>query len=554
MQHSKIQKILSDADKTVSESKDVISLYQEEMVNEQILQTLSGIAKNIGINAKSIASTIGGHVVGFAKGALQVARAMFPDILGDLMNEWRVSKDAMERAKNAGVPEGLLAAPCAWWVTDLAQAGMEVEDGVVILDMYDQGKGSEEFKQLKKELMSRLEEGADRMVTSSIISEWLPISEGIRDYQDKEIPNWLMLSTEKSLGEWQTALEEARISLENLARLVISTQLKGRDEKDDPLLAAVFSDDPSEKQEEFRQKIKDNAEKLIDAIMGIHANIIAKGKEAGIRSRIPVGRFSTKLSPLYPDGKKSIERWRDNHKEKEKDFHDLAALVEFVRTESGEESEDEGSKEFIFTDLTPRQMLLKVFTEPSWYRQVDAKIGANQEQRINQLVATAQKSLGDELAKAQGMERLSDLTTASPEIKKSFDTFTKADPELKQYIEYAMQNNDEEIGSRLIAMFRPVFTTAFIDFLKKDFEFGGPKLMTLISQAEQAGYKRDEDPMWERWVTMVEGKKQELIAGFDSGLSTLESQAKTAEREIGQIMQAKAEEEEEATPDVDVEV
>ena len=67
MQHSEIQKILSEADKAVSESKDVMSLYKEEVVSEQVLQTLAGIAKNIGINAKSIAATIGGHVVGFAK-------------------------------------------------------------------------------------------------------------------------------------------------------------------------------------------------------------------------------------------------------------------------------------------------------------------------------------------------------------------------------------------------------------------------------------------------------------------------------------------------------
>jgi hypothetical protein len=345
------------------------------------------------------------------------------------------------------------------------------------------------------------------------------------------------------------------LDYENVARLIVSTQLKGRDQKDDPLLDAIFSEDPTDKQKSFREKLESNVEKIFDGIVGIHANLVVSGKENGIRSKVSVRKFSTRLSSLYPEGKKSIELWRANYKKEEKELYDIESFIDFLKKERGDEPESEEEAESkIYTDMTSRELCLKMFADPSWYTQVDAKIGADQEKRINQLVQTAQTSLGNELAKAQSLERLGDLAGASPEIRKSFDGFTKADPELKQYIDYATENNDEEIGSRLIAMFRPVFTTGFIDFLKKDFDFGGPKLLTLISQAESSGYKKDQDPMWKRWEDLTKSKKDDLISGFEQGLSTLESQSKTAEKEIGQIMQKKAEEAEESSPEVDVEV
>ena len=140
------------------------------------------------------------------------------------------------------------------------------------------------------------------------------------------------------------------------------------------------------------------------------------------------------------------------------------------------------------------------------------------------------------------------------EVKKSFETFIESDEDLKKAHDYAVENNDDEIGSRIIAMFRPAFASAFIEFVEKSFQIGGPKLDKLISQAESAGYKSSDDPMYQNFLRISEEIKDGVIEGFKSGQGELEKLGEQAQKELDEIMKAKAEEAEEETPEAEFNV
>lgn len=546
MNKQEIEKLINETNGLIDESDKVMSEVAP------LLSALKGIAGNIGVNIKSIGKEIGSSVLGFAKGAFEVATAGVKAHFETLTKEMRISSSMKERMQTAGVPEAAAAAPCAWWVLDAKQRSIKPEEFEVIIRQYGR-KLDDESKDLLEDLSQKLEESS-RKDAALIIEKWLPvISEALQDYKDKDLPSWATKAAKKAKKD--SVFSESDyltkdLSDEDAAYLILSSQITGDEEKDEGRLAAIFSEDPNDKQKAFIKKLEDEAGKIIDISVFIHAQRQAAGREDGIFGVVKLDGLSEDFTPRIKDAEKSRKKWKSVHKEREAEFGDYEELVKYLKDPNADPDEEDD----IETDLSPMEIIMKIITNKSWYDSVADALMDQSSKMIESYGQKIQGAMGQTLAEAVEMTSLSQVSSAKSEVKKSFETFIESDEDLKKAHDYAVENNDDEIGSRIIAMFRPAFASAFIEFVEKSFQIGGPKLDKLISQAESAGYKSSDDPMYQNFLRISEEIKDGVIEGFKSGQGELEKLGEQAQKELDEIMKAKAEEAEEETPEAEFNV
>ena len=129
MNNLEIQKLINKTNSSIDESNEIMN-------ENPLFQTLSGIAGRIGVNIKGMGSKIGGAVLSFAKEQYEEAKQKWLDSFKERAKEAKISSDMQDRMLTAGVPEAILAAPCAWYILDAEQRSMKDEDFLRLIDKY----------------------------------------------------------------------------------------------------------------------------------------------------------------------------------------------------------------------------------------------------------------------------------------------------------------------------------------------------------------------------------------------------------------------------------
>ena len=219
-------------------------------------------------------------------------------------------------------------------------------------------------------------------------------------------------------------------------------------------------------------------------------------------------------------------------------------LTDYITEEVGKTAgKDDPDK----LDMGPQAIsntIKEILVMPEWYESVWNSIGQKNIEAVKNIIATQFVApLGTEFAKVQAVEKISDINGA-PEFKALFDDWVSSDPTISEIYKFATDNKNDEIFSRMTAMFRPILVQSFVDELKKLDMFEDPKgkYGQLIKEAEQAGYAKDKDPAYQAYIDLRVKFGEDLFKTYEDAQKALQPEADRAGKELVQIYEkAKAE-------------
>ena len=544
----------SDFDKEMSlvrlhieESREIRSEYYD--LNEiSGLSDILGIAKKIGSNFANMAKNIGGALVDLFKGIVDVALEPFRAAALIAIGRMLISTALQDKAVKLGIPEAILATPCAFWLVDLKSGGLQPDDALTLIRQHGSG--------LPKGTLGKLElaeESFNRGAIDTLFESWSLLAEDLSDYSGKDPNDWVVSIAQSARSASQFAgaknLDTDEYSDEDIAHMLISSALTGDEGKDESLLAAAYGEVSEDDQSKYEKALKKGAEKRWHIIQVLNRliNAVQKAGNKPIHRVYGKGLVLTRFRKQFLQAADLWKRWpayvaKNDIKDADPDALS-DALTKFVAEEIGKSSEDDPDKKGkdFDTQQTPRELIAEVFIMKEWYVSVWNSIGKRNIEQINQLLNAQLKApLGNEFAKFQGVQTISEIN-ATPEFKKAFEQWME-EPDnapLVPMYEFAIDNNNDEILSRLASGFRPVLIRAFGDHLRESEVFKNPtgKYKQLIDTAVTHGYKPEEDPGYEAYIQLREKFGEELIKTYDDAAKSVESAAKQALEEIPAIFE-----------------
>jgi hypothetical protein len=271
---------------------------------------------------------------------------------------------------------------------------------------------------------------------------------------------------------------------------------------------------------------------------------------------------SSEFKKLFEKAKTLWEAWPAWASKNQIEIDDPTAayegLIEYITKEEGVSAD---KSKLNMGPNAIRNVIEEVLVSKDWYNSVWKSIGEKNIEEVKNILKTQFVApLGTEFAKTQAVEQISDIN-GSPEFKALFDDWVSSDPTITEIYKFATDNNNDEIFSRMTAMFRPILVKGFVDSLQKLDMFKDPKgkYGELIMEAEQAGYKKEQDPAYQAYIALRVEFGESLFKTYEDAQKALQPEADRAGEELIQIYEkAKGEsepgEEEgpDAAPDADV--
>tara|TARA_B100000700_G_scaffold222517_1_gene245254 strand:+ start:1646 stop:3400 length:1755 start_codon:yes stop_codon:yes gene_type:complete len=565
---------------SIKESQDVRSMYHDDAVNEDIagLSDLIGIVKGFAPNWQAIASAVGGAIKGgwknFWKEVADYTRGDLEKHFANLDRE----KSSIIRAKKIGVPEILVGAPASFWCLEVFEREHKRREYMALLDKYsaESNQFSEDNKNFYDILHKSIIGESHTRDAALIIEKWeraLLTEAAVDDYNGKEIPRWVSNAVKRARGNptVKNAITDATVAGDLadddwLSKLTISVILSDNERIDpEDLLKTIYEEDPGENQKKNQQDLSKAIErKYLPRIVAMHALLLSREDayvpaKDGINDVFP-GRLTGTLTKLWDQSQDALKNWERGHRKADADLDDIEAFAEFLKGAGGmgdfsDEPEDLRSKLNITS--TDDELFLDILTSLEWLNLVAQKESSGAAKSLKAIIADIQAYLGEEMAEGLKPAKTSDLNAAQPLFKKGFEVFSQQD-DIKEAYELAIEEQDDEIMSRIIAQFRPSYVESFVDSLdEKSFkDMISPNFDAYESLVKKSGYDSSKDPMWEQMVTILfEDGYETVVKGLESGLDVLESEREKAKNEMVEIMEKKKEEaEEEQAEEEDVDL
>lgn len=573
MSSTNFKKALSEARKSMQESKSVRTLYyqQDEDQLDEIagLSDLIGLAKKFVPNFQKLSASVLSAFKSGAKAVWDVVKKDFEEAAAKAVANLERQQASKDRAIKMGVPEALAGAPSAFWLVELGEREMNDKEAMLLIDKYmpDGQALSDENKNLYDILYKEVIGESPARTTEMIVEGWqksLLIEAAVDDYEDKPVPEWVIKAVKDSRrGDYSEALEVGEFRDDEwLAKLVISIILVAVGGDEEKLLEMMYKEEPSDKDKQNRSKLAGRVEtSYVPRIIAIHAALLSErdGSDPatdGLNKEFR-GSLTGKLNREWEKSKGDLKDWEKFSRKNDKDLSDLSAFAKFLSDqgpggdEEDESAEDLRNKAGIDLNMKRVDMLKSILSSDEWYTTVAKVESGNSERALKEIVANFQKVVQENLVELMSPAKLSDLSGANKTFKDGFQAFVEAEGDegyLNQAHELAMQENDDEMMSRLLAQYRPSYAEAYIEEMKSDTDFKNtiaPKLEDFKKLAEkpQYGYDSGKDPMWEKMEEILESAKDQVIGSLESGISELEKQRDKAQDEMQKIMDARAEEE-----------
>ena len=572
MSNTNFKKALSEARSSVKDAERIRSLYYHE--DEDQLDEIAGLSDLIGLakkfvpNFQKMGAAVAGAFKRGAKAVWDVVKKDFEEAAEKAVANLEREKASMDRAIKMGVPEALAGAPCAFWLVELGERELDDRGALSLIDKYiPDGNGlSDENKNMYDIVYAEVIGESHERTAKMIVESWeksLLIEAAVDDYDNKEVQKWILDAVKSARsGDYKEALEVGEFSDdEYLAKLVMSLILVATDGEEDAILELMYKEDPSDEDKSKRDKLAGRVESLyIPRIIAMHAAFLSEREGSNPSSdglfKEFRGKLTGKFSREWEKSKGDSKDWEKFARKNDKEVDDLSAYAEFLSgdrggDEEGEESgEDLRNKAGIDLNMRRGDMLKAIISSDEWYAAVSKAESGNSEKALKAIVANFQKVVQENLVELMSPAKLSDLSGANKTFKDGFEAFVESEgPEgyLNQAHEMAIQENDDEMMSRLLAQYRPSYAEAYIEEMKNDADFKNiiaPKLEDFkkLAEGQRYGYDSEKDPMWKKMEEILESAKDQVIGSLESGVSELEKQRDKAQDEMQKIMDAKAEE------------
>jgi len=578
-------KKIRQARSQVKASKVIRAAYlsdlDDDSVNEAIagMSDITGMMKKLRTNIQGMAKMITDKIVPFLTGLLDVIKAPFKAAIVAAAARMLISEQTIKKADALGIPEAVLATPCPFWIVDYKANGINDAQVLTIIQTHGAGLPDSVHKQLRAtgqestadQAKGRSMEAIDRNAINLLFEKWSPLTEAVEDYLDKRPSDWVIaLAAEARSASIFTRAKDHDMqsySTDEIATMIISSALSGDPDKRETLLKVTHGEsegDESESEAKWKAGIKNSAKRrynkiqVINRMLDIQRNSGPKSIHASFKKGVIL---DSQFKKLYDQAGIMWKRWEAWANKNDINLNDPNAaykgLTDYVSEEIGKKGESEaGGEEEDKLDLGPqaqRNLIIKTLTSPEWYKSVWNSTGQKNIDEVKNIIATQFVApLGKEFAKVQAVEKLADINGA-PEFKTLFDDWVSGDPAIGEIYKFATENNNDEIFSRMTAMFRPILVQSFIDQLKKLDMFKDPqgKYGQLIKAAEQAGYEKDKDPAYQAYIDLRVKFGEDLFKTYEDAQKALQPEADRAGSELVQIYEkAKGEgEADEGSPD-----
>jgi hypothetical protein len=352
---------------------------------------------------------------------------------------------------------------------------------------------------------------------------------------------------------------------DDIATFIISSALSDDPDKRETLLKVAYGEsegDETESQAKWKAGIRTSAKGRYNRIQVVNRmlDIQRRAGPTAIHKTFKKDVIlNSAFKKLCEQAKTLWERWpawaNKNQIEIDDPTDSYKGLSDYITKEIGKKPEEDDEDKLDMGPNAIRNVIKEVFIMPEWYNSVWKSIGQKNIEEVKNILKTQFVApLGTEFAKVQAVEQISDIN-AAPEFKALFDDWISKDPTLTEIYKFATDNNNDEIFSRMTAMFRPILVQSFVDSLQKLDMFKDPKgkYGQLIKEAEQAGYEKDKDPAYDEYIALRIIFGESLFKTYEDAQKALQPEADRAGEELIQIYEkAKEEAGGGETPDPDV--
>jgi hypothetical protein len=559
-------KKLNKARREARRAKSIRSEYYQDL-NEGLAEDLWGIAKDLAGPVASAAKSLGAAFKGLFKGILELIVTPFKEAAWAALGSMIIDKALFDDAANAGLPECVFAVPCPFWILSNKQNKLQTSDAKVIIGKFGDGIPSD-----MADIIENLGESLDIDDMNLLFKRWSRslLNEALKDFKDKAPQPWVVElgSSVPRYTELSKAKDFSEVGYSDIewSHFLVSSKMKyDGSENDENLLKVAYTEVDGEGADTYKASLKDGIETRSKNLVALHFLIAARRGKSDRALASEYGVNGVILSKSY---KKDYLLARDLYTEWERsdDFKDagtdsdalLASIKTFMSEKSGKSGETEGEpgEEKIDLNETDREKIARVLASPEWYEAVYNNHTKNNAAQVEQLLKSQfMAPLGVEFAKIQEAKTIGDIN-GNPEFKTMFEKFwqTPDMAEIKDIYDFALENNNDEIMSRLIAAFRPVLAKGFVDYIKDEemLKDVSGKLGQLVSQAEAVdphGYDRTKDPSFQAYIDLKEKFTEELIDVYEKGAAELE---KIGEKALSEVIPIYEKAQEDGAPAADV--
>ena len=585
MSSKNFKKVLSQARKSAQESEHIRSLYQysaEDKIDEIAgLSDIIGLAKKFTPNFQKMGAAVLSAFKGGAKAVWDIVKRDYQEAFEKAIADLDRRKASRARAIKMGVPEALAGVPCAFWLVELGEREITEKEAMLLIDKYipDGQNLSNKNKNLYDILYAEIIGEAYKPTAEMIIEHWqksLLIEAAVDEYDNRAVPDWLLSAVSgartgdfrnsRTSRDFKDALDVGRFRDDEwLAKLVISIVLVADNNDDEKLLEMIYKEEPTDRDKDNRRELTARIEEeYIPRIIAMHAALLSEREgsdpsQDGLNKEFR-GKLTGRFGRAWDRSKGDLRDWERHAQRNDKEISDIAEFADFLSGDreaaDGEELRDE-----LGIDLNMRRsdMLKAIMSADEWYETVDKAESANSERALRTIIANFQKVAQENLIKLMSPSKISDIPDANPTFKDGFQAFIEAEGEdsyLNRAHESAIQENDDEMMSRLLAQYRPSYAEAYIEELKSESDFNkmiAPNLESFkrLAEGEQYGYNSDKDPMWKKMEEILASARDQVIDSLESAIPELEKQRDKAQDEMKKILDAKAAEEsdEDEAPD-----
>ena len=549
----------------VKASKVIREAYLSDLDDDSVIEEIAGLSditgmvKKIGTNIQGMAKLITDKIVPFLKGLMDVIKAPFKAAIVAAAARMLISEQTIQKADALGIPEAVLATPCPFWIVDYKANGINDAQVLTIIQTHGADLPDSVHKQLRAtgqdstadQAKNRAMEAIDRNAINLLFEKWSPLTEAVEDYLDKQPNNWVVTLASKVRADsiFTRAKEHdmANYTDDEIATMIISSALSDDPDKRETLLKVAYGEsagDESESEAKWKGGIKNSAKRRYDKIQVVNRLLDIQRKSGPKSIHASFGKgviLDAKFKTLYKEADILWKRWEPWANKNKVDMNDPDAaykgLTDYISGEEGQKGGEEGEEGLDMGPQAQRNLIMKTLASPEWYNSVWKSIGQKNIAEVQGILTTQFVApLGKEFAKVQAVEKLADINGA-PEFKTLFDDWVSGDPAIGEIYKFATENNNDEIFSRMTAMFRPILVQSFIDQLKKLDMFEDPKgkYGQLIKEAEQAGYEKDKDPAYQAYIDLRVKFGEDLFKTYEDAKKTLQPEADRAGSELVQI-------------------
>lgn len=585
MSNTNFKKVLAEARSSVKDAKRIRSLYYHE--DEDKLDEIAGLSDIIGLakkftpNFQKMGAAVLNAFKGGAKAVWDIVRRDYEEAFEKAIADLERRKASRARAIKMGVPEALAGVPCAFWLVELGEREITEKEAMLLIDKYipDGQNLSDKNKNLYDILYAEIIGESYEPTAEMIIERWqkyLLIEASVEDYDNRPVPDW-MISTvrdartgdfrnSRTSRDFKGVLDVGKFSDDEwLAKLVISMVLVAAKGEDVKLLEMIYKEEPTDTDKDNRQDLtRQIEEEYIPRIIAIHAALLSEREGSNPAEDGLFREFRGKLTPRFgrawDRSKADLRDWERHAQRNDKELGNLTEFANFLSGDRGEAAADgEELRDELGIDLNMRRsdMLKAIMSSDEWYKAVDKAESANSERALRTIIANFQNVAQENLIQLMSPSKISDIPGSNPTFKEGFQAFIEAEGEdsyLNRAHESAIQENDDEMMSRLLAQYRPSYAEAYIEELKGEDDFSkmiAPKLESFknLAESKQYGYDSDKDPMWKKMEEILASARDQVIGSLEEGVTELEKQRDKAQDEMKKLLDAKDAEAPEGAPD-----